>query len=190
MGKKLREGLKEAAQEAKTLITKDGEEAPRLKPSDMRNALMVYLQRNQYDPVQSLIDLAMGKDYAIVDNPDIPKQKMRVPIDVDPSLRVSIHKEFLRYLAPAMKVSDPDKGVEAQFEVYINNFVLSHAGVPKQEALDNVTNTANDNTATISADSSGELVKQPAQEDTGDNDSSGATESGQLSVTISSFGKD
>lgn len=122
--------------EAKDIITKGGEPSIRVKPSEMRDALMVYFEHNQYDPIQCLIDIANGRDIVEVPDPEDPENTVKKTFVPSTELRVGIHKEFLKFLAPAMKVSDPDKGVEANFEVYIQNFVLQHEGVPKQQALE------------------------------------------------------
>lgn len=139
MGKDIREGLKKAVMETKQIITGADQTSIRVKPSEMRDAMMVYLEKNQYDPIQSLINIAQDKDVVTIPDPDNPGEYKEVPAPVDVSHRIGIHKEFLRYLAPAMKVSDPDKGAEASFEIYINKFVLEHSGVPKQVALEEKT---------------------------------------------------
>lgn len=133
---KIKNGLRKSVMEAKSIITPAGEPNIRVKPSEMRDALMVYLEKSNYDPIQSLINIAQGYDVVDVPDPDNPENTIKKGFVPSTELRVGIHKEFLRFLAPAMKVSDPDKGAEASFDIYINNFVLNHSGQPKKQAIE------------------------------------------------------
>lgn len=136
MSRDIRSGLSGAVMEAKKLIEESGKPSIRVKPSEMRDAMMVYLEKNQYDPIQSLIDIAQDNDFVKVPDEDNPGSYKEVHAPVDVNYRIGIHKEFLKFLAPAMKVTDPDKNAEAQFNVYINEFVLNHSGKPKQAAIE------------------------------------------------------
>lgn len=119
--RKLKGGLSTAVQGAKALINS----SKKPSPSEMRDALLVYFQANNYDPVQELIAMAQGQGYVETvacpteQDPQATREVERVPTV---SERMSIHKEFLRYVAPGMKVTDPHAHEGANIQVTINNF--------------------------------------------------------------------
>jgi len=119
--KTLKGGLSTAVNQAKKLIGS----SKKPTPSEMRDALLVYFQANNYDPVQELISMAQGQGYTEVvhapteQDPQATREVERIPTI---SERMSIHKEFVRYIAPAMKVTDPHAHEGSNIQVTINNF--------------------------------------------------------------------
>ena len=77
--------------------------ATRVKPSEMREALAVYFDKAKYDPIKILIDTAKDEDTPIKE-------------------RISIHKEFLKYMAPSLKSIDIQQHVDANIQVIVRQF--------------------------------------------------------------------
>ena len=75
----------------------------KVKPTEMREALAIYFEKADYDPVKELIDTA--KD------PEVPVKE-----------RVGIHKEFLKYMAPSLKSIDIQQHVDANIQVVVRKF--------------------------------------------------------------------
>tara|TARA_Y100000310_G_C20430065_1_gene691035 strand:- start:104 stop:388 length:285 start_codon:yes stop_codon:yes gene_type:complete len=75
----------------------------RVKPGEMRDALAIYFDKAKYDPIKELIATAKSEETPIKD-------------------RISIHKEFLRYLAPALKSIDIQQHVDANIQVVVRRF--------------------------------------------------------------------
>jgi hypothetical protein len=121
MAKAIKGGLANTIKEANKLINT----GKRPSPSQMREAMMVYFQENNYDPIQELINIAKGEPFkATRPAPTEGDPHNTVEVDVYPTIteRASIHKEFLKFIAPGMKVTDPLANEQQNIHVTINNF--------------------------------------------------------------------
>ena len=97
--KNLRNALTQSVAKAKNTMLGSS----RVKPTEMREALAVYFEKADYDPVKDLISLAQDDETPV-------KEK------------IGIHKEFLKYMAPSLKSIDIQQHVDANIQVVVRKF--------------------------------------------------------------------
>ena len=100
---KAQRGLKKSLETSVSTARSQIMGATRVKPGEMREALAVYFETADYDPIKELIDAAKNEEIPIKD-------------------RIGIHKEFMRYMAPALKSIDIQQHVDANIQVIVRKF--------------------------------------------------------------------